>query len=130
MRVCHDNIRTMQSRRSVRDSMTFEEAKLAKAERDVKRRAYEARLADKEKLADIIKKEVCCNIDCTDCTIRKYHRCNNWENNRGVENAAVHNMKEVVEWAGIEVPEDLQYLFDEKKRRDAFIEQKTTEAYR
>ena len=108
--------------------MTFEEAKLAKAERDVERRAYEARLADKKKLADIIKKEVCCNIDCRDCVIGKYHKCNNYENNCGVENAAVHTMKEVVEWAGIEVPGGLQYLFDEKKRRAAFIEQKTTEA--
>lgn len=101
--------------------MTFEEAKLAKAERGVESWAYEARLADKEKLANIIKKEVCCNIDCRDCAIRKYHRCNNWENNRGVENATVHNMKEVMEWAGIVVPEDLQYLFDEKKRGAAFI---------
>lgn len=108
--------------------MTFEEAKLAKAERDVERRAHEARLADKAKLADIIKKEVCCNICCMDCAIGKYHRCNNYENNRGVENATVLSMKEVAEWAGIEVPGNLQYLFDEKKRRAAFIEQKTTKA--
>ena len=112
--------------------MTFEEAKLAKAERGVESWAYEARLADKEKLANIIKKEVCCNIDCMDCVIGKYHRCNNYENSRGIENARVYNMKEVVEWAGIEVPGGLQYLFEEKKRGAALggIKQKTEKADR
>jgi len=95
--------------------MTFEEAKFNKNERDIERFRSKVRQRDMEKLASVIKGFVCCEIDCRDCIIGEAHICRNYEYDRGVEKIAVHNMKKVIEWAGIKAPKKLQYLLDESK---------------